>query len=257
MSLVSREKRINKRKTAKKDTRNRRGPKKNNNTVPGEIRELNRIPTQRERSIDLVRTTNSSISWSGTTGWSATNFFDLEFQFNLASVNIFTGGVLLSSVAIPGFGDISQLFEWWRLNKIEMQIFASANGVQQTTAGTSTALPTLLIVFDPNESAALTLSQALQYESLRIVQPASVRNADGYSFSAKPTPLMLAANATTSGSGWFEPSKGPNPFVSTGSAAVQHYGVKMYLDTALAASASNTGVFTFYIRSHFTVKDTI
>jgi len=237
----------------KRKSRKQRKSRSANNRLPDTIRELTRVPQVREQALNLVRTTNYTISWSGNLGWSATGFFDLAFAFSMNSVDIYSNGALLTSVAYPGIADLSNLFEWWRLNKVEVQMFSSSNSLAQTTGGNVAALPVLNIAFDPNDISAISLNSILQYENLRTVQIGNGRYVDGFVFECRPSPALLAQVPV--GSGRLEPQRS-NPFISTDTGAVTCYGVKMVLDPGLAAVATNSGAYTFYFRSHFTVKDT-
>jgi hypothetical protein len=228
-------------------------PSRENNRLPDSITEIRRTPTVKTAGINIMRTVNYTIQYSGNLGWNATGFSDLAFSFSLNSVDIFAGGVLLTSIAFGGLADMSNLFEWWRLKKVEMQIFTSSNNLPQTVAGTVAALPVSNIIFDPNDVAITSLNSALQYASLRTVQIGNGRYADGFTFSAQPTPLLLASSPVADG--LMEPQRS-TPYFSTETGAVRHFGVKIINDPGLAAVATNSVSYTFYVRCHYHMKET-
>lgn len=200
-----------------------------------------------------MRTTNYSVQWSGNLGWSGTSSPDLGMTFSMNSVEVTLGGVFFTSVAFSGITDLSNLFEWWKILKVDIQVFTSSNTLSQTTAGNVAAMPISNIIFDPNDVASTSLSAGLQYGSLRTVQIGQGRHVDGFTFSIKPTPLIEANNPLFVG--LMEPQR-TNPFFSTSTGAVPHYGVKMIQDPGLAGVGTNSIVYTFYIRAHYRVKDT-
>jgi hypothetical protein len=205
--------------------------------------------------MSLIRSTGNQLTYNAaTTKWSSTGFADLEFSFSLAEIRVFAGGVLLTTWPIPGIAELSNLFEWWRLDYVEMQIFPPFN-VADTEGTSFSGLPVFNVVFDGNDTNLITLSDALQYESLKTYQLANIRSSNGLLLKLRPTTLMAAASPSGTFSSIRPEKTKTNPWVSTLNSTIPHYGMKIFVDDL--GYAQNFGQsYGFYVRTHFSVQET-
>lgn len=224
--------------------------------IPGVIQDIARPMQMREPQISFVRAINIPISLNPSTGWNSTGNFDLALAFTLSNVNVYAGGSILAANSVPGSSEITSLFEWWRLDFVEIQMFLNANNVDMTTTAASVSLPIINIAFDPNDVSASSLSSILQYDSLRTIQLGNVRTAEGYTFKCQPRILPLAQLATSTATP--QPIK-PNPqpmWISTDAPNVNHFGVKMQYDPGFATTNALTSNVIMYVRLHYSAQAT-
>lgn len=204
------------------------------------------LGVKRENSFSFVRTaTSAAIPWSGSTGFGAGSQ-DVTMSFSLQNTIIQVGGVISQTVTTPGYAELVNLFELYRIDKVEASFMWNANSF---APGTTTGMPILNICFDPDSSATRTLSDVSQFENLRVVQLGNLRRESGFVVSFVPR-----INYQTFASGYVVPEK--PVWVATTSSATPHYALVAVMDPAGVTGATPVGNLSIYFRYFFTVKDT-
>jgi hypothetical protein len=186
------------------------------------------------------RTTSTALSLYETGGWTNSTLNDLEFTFSLQNTYQYVGGILTATVTNPGYADFVPLFERWRIREIQCMVaFSNNNSSINSPAST---LPLLLTVIDYDDAAAITSTQALQYDNLMIFQlgngatgPPIIR------FKPKAQSQVYAgttAYAVAPEGQWFNTDYPTTP----------HYGLKFVYDNSAGTSTVSIGYVTFYFR---------
>jgi hypothetical protein len=171
--------------------------------------------------------------------------YDMEIDFSLQYVHLYLGGGLYQTLTVPGYSDIANLFQEWKLEYVEVQCIFSNNVAQVTN---TLALPVLMVAVDYQDVNTTSLTQILQYENLRIFQLGNQRgDTSGFILRIKPRPLVTVG-ASSSG------AMGPtNIWLNTDVPSVQHLGLKCFLDTVVA-SANTVGYIEFYFKMHYAAR---
>lgn len=235
-------------KTKNRNARKQKPQKRRTYVVPSnaqrQIIRAPRAPVHRfKRSIQFSNTVWDSGGWGSSPGFGP----DLEFTFSLKQLNVLLGGVSTLSVAMPSYTELQSLFAEWRLNQVKMRMFFSNNNSSINSPATS--LPIFNIVFDPTNSSACPLTQALQYDNLKTLQLGNAAQAPP-EMVFRPRPSLLAYDGVTSGymtdkSGW----------ISTQYPDVPHYCVKVVYDSTTAPGTSTLiGSVNFYFEFDFSMK---
>lgn len=232
---------------------NMRGQRKNRQQLARQGNRVQRDTLVVQRSLSQVsvpvhkfaRTTSQSVPITPNTGFAGLNLFDLEMTFSLNQTQFYVGGVLYSNASNPGASDFTALYDFYRLDKVEVAIMYGANSF---SPGPSTVaqLPILNIVFDPSDSSAISLSSILQYQNLHIVQMGNQRTQNGYTVTCAPRPLISA--------GGTQSAVEMNPWINKDTPGVAYYGIKMFYDNAGSTLATSIGNLTFYVKYHWSFK---
>lgn len=233
----------NKRSASRKNQRSnvKRAPR----ARPEVIMELRRQPTYAAtNTLTAVRSAANVLFYGTNSGWNATSRFDLSFAFTQNTIQVYSGGSVISSWSVPGATDFTPLFQWWRINYVDFQLFSGATnfGANNTPAVPPTNSQAVWnLVFDPNDTDAISLSSILQYENLRTVTLPVNRSVDGLVLRFRPTPLVGGAQVgSTAVRPAFRPEKvRANPWVDMAQLSIPHYGVKTFLDVGMSQSGPN------------------
>lgn len=198
----------------------------------------------------FARTTSQVLNINPSTGFNATGF-DLEMVFSLASTSFFSNGTALSVASNPGSSDFTALYDFYRLDKVEVAFMYSANTVSPA-ALSGMMLPILNIVFDPSDSSTISLSSILQYQNLHTVQLGNLRTQDGYVVACRPRPAAFVA----SGSGGTAVGGGVETplWISKDLPNVNYYGIKAFYDNAGSTLNAVSGTITIYTKYFWSFK---
>lgn len=235
-----------------KQQRSRRQNRPNRQRGSRELVERSKFSQSRQQVQSFSRVTApSSVGIIPATGLGGTASFDMQFTFSLQQTLIYIHGVLVSTVANPGYTDFTSLYDEYALESVEMSFMVDLNSVNPGAAGTM-SLPLLNIVYDPNDSATCSLSDVLQYQDLHTVQLGNQRSQNGYVLKFKPTPLVTASvpDGSFAGSRTF----GGLNWLATRYPTVPHLGVKLFYDNCGSTLATEGGSLVFYIKYNWKMK---
>jgi len=174
------------------------------------------------------------------TGLNASGSYDAEINFSLQQTLVNFGGTLFSTVTNPGYTEILNLFQEYRIDEVEISFMYSNNTSQINNVSN---LPNFLIAADYTDSAAITAPAIMQFENLRVVQLGNYRGDSGPTFKLKPKyldgALVVGQNA-----GW----------LSVLQPTAVHYGLKFVYDPVSNASNVSVGNLSLYVRYHITAR---
>jgi len=234
----------------------RRGRKTRTQNSPSDLVELAHVSRTRESSITCRRAISIPLTLNPSLGWSSSGHFDLGLTFSASIVNSYLGGVVATANSIPGSGDIPGLFEWWRIDFVEIQFLLNGNDLVVNNANAVAALPVLNIAFDPNDSSTFSLSSILQYENLKTVQMGNMRNAEGYTIRFRPTVLPTVVYSGGTLSALTRPERQKPVDCSTDFLAAEHYGLKIFYDPGLFNTNGTVANINMYCHIQYTLSNT-
>jgi hypothetical protein len=192
-----------------------------------------------------VRMTTNTVPITPSTGWNAAGF-DLEISFSLNNTSFYIGGVLAGTAANPGASDFTALYDFYRLESVEVSLMYGANMFAPGTAAVA-QLPIMNIAFDPSDLSVTSLSSILQYQNLRTVQLGNQRTQNGYVVSCKPRPLLTGGGSATA-------VVETNPWLNKDTPTIPYYGLKIFYDNAGSTAATVIGIVSFYIKYHWAFR---
>lgn len=209
------------------------------------IVERNRFSQSNVPIHKFSRMTTNTVPITPSTGWNASGF-DLEISFSLNSTNFYIGGVLAGTAANPGASDFTALYDFYRLDSVEVSLMYGANMFAPGTAAVA-QLPIMNIAFDPSDISVTSLSSILQYQDLHTVQMGNQRTMNGYVVQCKPRPLLTAGGTATA-------VVQENPWINKDTPTIPYYGLKIFYDSAGSTAATVIGIVSFYIKYHWSMK---
>lgn len=131
------------------------------------------------------------------------------------------------SFVIPDSSDFQRLFDFFRLNRVDMKMIWQANEHIYQTAGGTLVTPLIHCVTDKDDTGLFSLNDLLQYPTHRAIQLGSINNYQATHTVIKPgvqiesqTDLLSTLPSTTRYSPWCD----------TGVPNVKHNGIKLSWD---------------------------
>lgn len=180
---------------------------------------------------------------------------NIQFIFTLAGVQVLFNGAAGFTAAMPGFSDMSGLFDNYMISQIDVMAIATWDGNQVSGNNVVGQLPYIVHAFDVDDAAATAASAMMQKTGAKFTQIAS----------SGPNPIMLRKiypaqasmvyNTLTTTA--YTPKRG---FVDMANTAVPHYGYKLALDNtykAAAATSTDIGSINFIFRYHIKLRYTL
>lgn len=194
------------------------------------------------------RTVSYNVGISESTGWAGGGLFDLEFSFSLESLFVYIGGVTSATVGVPGYTDLTNLYERWRIKEVVCTpIFSNNNS---SINSPTLALPLLLCVVDYDDVSVVLKTDLQQYSNLMVFQfgngatgPPNIRFV--------PRAQTLQYNGASSGYSVATPGS----WFNTDYPAVPHYALKFYFDNQGVSGSALIGQFSFYFTFTFEMSE--
>jgi hypothetical protein len=175
------------------------------------------------------------------TGFAGTGF-DIEMTFSLQNTYVSVAGGAAVTYVNPGYGDIVNLFQEWKINFVEVMFLYSNNCSQ---INNTVNLPVLQVAADFVNATATTSSQMLQYQDMKVIQLGNYRGDAGPVFKLKPRfGIGTGPTFIPNGSEW----------LSTLAPTTQHNCLKVYYDSFASASATSVGSLGFYVRYNISAR---
>lgn len=155
-------------------------------------------------------------------------------------------------VDLPNYSEFINLFDQYRIVKIDLQFIPSWEGSNKSTSALAdTCLPTLVTVEDHNDSNLLT-SRA-DYQQYRTYRETILSAQRPVTITVKPQPAMAVF-----GGGVFSSYAQPGDAVwlDTASYTVDHYGLKWAVIWPLAGTGVAAGFLTVIAKYTLQMRDT-
>lgn len=171
-------------------------------------------------------------------------FYDMELSFSLQQTLVYINGNLVTTVANPGFSEIVNLFQEYRIDEVEVMFLYNNNTSQVSN---TTNLPILQVAVDYTGTASINQAAILQFENLRVIQMGNYRGEGGPSFRFKPRPFI---NGATSFFG------APDQWISVLVPTIPYNSLKMVYDPVSTASTISVGNIELYVRYHISARKT-
>lgn len=174
----------------------------------------------------------------------------LQMVFSLTAVSFTTGAGPLVAPLVPSSSEFSTLFDQWRIDFVEMEIFFSGNSQAVFTAGST--LPLLWYADDYDDANNTTLSMIQQYPRVKI---AAFGEDGGHVLRHRVVPkasLVVSDGAGTYGNA---PQLNGPTWIDVANPGTPHYGVKMCLDTFGRTAAGDLGSINVVSKIHFSFKN--
>lgn len=160
---------------------------------------------------------------------------DFAGGFGFSPTNLWLNGV--SSTAIDGASDITNLFDACRVVKVEMVLLPSCNSLDYANVVTTTRnIPYAYIAADKNDSTAPNQASILQFDNLHVTSMDHVIRYTCYPKTKSEGAIILSR------SNW----------VLTG-VDQPYFGIKLYIDNTTTNQANAGGSINFII--HYECKD--
>jgi hypothetical protein len=127
---------------------------------------MDRIPTYTFTRTANINVAISSLGIVPSVG--IVPFLGFSIWYTNQNAYIWGNSTNYSTVAVPGYSDLSALFDEVQVDKVEMEIYATA--LENTANGSNTGSPVIVLVTDYNDKNALaTPGDALQYADAKVI----------------------------------------------------------------------------------------
>lgn len=199
------------------------------------------------------RTMQFSVPYVPSTGFQiGTANYGMSLSFSLSTIKVTTGTV--TTLPVPGYTDLTSLFDKWRIVGATVKIFFQNN--TSLTSSILTCMPLVNYVWDTNDDSLTQFASILQYPFVRQFQFGNGATAAGCLLtSGKPLAHLGTGDDVIGGTtGGTRPEK-YGAWCDTTAPGVQHNALKFFLDSFSATQATSEGAFSFYVDMVYQCKD--
>ena len=207
------------------------------------------------RTVTFWRKTQISYSLNQLTGFQAAGN-NVNFGFSLGRLIGFTNGTFQISQPMPQFSEFQELFDYYKINAVKLQIFFTKN-TADLSGGSTQGMPLLLLCNDFDDIAEpMTRESMMQRVGCRHVQfDASNVNGIAHYIKPKPATVLVQTNVadgtlTSSNSG----VQFGTQWVDTASSNIVHNGIKVLYDNQGVTTSTVLGNITFVFDVCFEFK---
>lgn len=229
---------------------------------------LSRMARWRGRSAPLVhrfkRTASTNASGSylqittdtlGIPSFSAGGIIsdNIQLAFSLQELRLYVGGTLAATTTIPGYTELTALFDTWCIEKVDVMFLPSFNGQTMSTNVLSN-LPSIVYAVDTDDSNAADRTALQQYGNCKYT---SLINTDQSPLKLATFRPRIQVPMYQAGVNWAYGEAGRNTrWVDTATPGCMHYGFKAAMDASLKTGAlsSYMGQIDIVVRYHFALK---
>jgi len=177
----------------------------------------------------------------------------LAFTYTLQGIQIrgSSGLGYLASINLPNSSDFTNLFDHYRIDKVELKLISTCTDVGVT--GTSSHMMPIIWVFNDNDDglAPTTSSQFLEREGLRMLSfsDTNIKNHTVYPRTAVQNYNGIALSGYGQGSKY--------AFVDCAYPNVEYYGTKLSYQAPGNVANINMATISFFVKYHMTFKGVI
>lgn len=223
---------------------------------------LTRAPTQSVFKFSRLASSNANatnalpiqIKTDGLTGRpvfsnGSTSSANLQLRFSLATTDIFLNGLISSSFDMPGFSDFTNLFEEYRIDKVDIMVLPTYSSGNVITGTSANQLPWIVYVGDSTDVDGENSLELMQRQSAKFTQLTNNGVHPPVLCTVYPKSQAVLSGSST-------PQAPGTRWVSTDDYGIPHYGFKMALDDSYNGYALNTTLaqLNFILRYHVSFK---
>lgn len=174
----------------------------------------------------------------------------MNFVFALSGVSYYINGVGSGFISFPNYSEFTSLFDQYQLKTMEVELYWSKNVA--TESGTNAVQPLIWSAFDYDDATNTTLANLQQYPAVRT----TILGEDGGKvLRMSLTPRARYQLPDGAGGTGYSPTMASNPWIDCSYPAVEHYGVKTYLDTFGRTASLDIGTIKVVVRGSFAFKN--
>lgn len=186
-----------------------------------------------------------------TFGLSNSGRYDIQMSFCLDTVNVYLGGTLFATYAVPSSSEFVNLYDQYRIDWIDVDITFNSNN--SSTNSPTQSMPKIWFAEDHNDVNGVTLPQIMQYDNVQVWQT-GMGVGVMKRIRVKPTTNtlvyytnVLSAYKKNSNKEWLD----------TQYASIPYYGVKMYVDPIVYTTGTQViGYISMNFAYHITCQAT-
>lgn len=197
----------------------------------------------------FTRTLNFDLNINPSTGF-ATAGNNLNLVFALQGVSYFINGTGVGLIAFPNYSEFTALFDQYMIESMEVELYWSKNSAAES--GTNAVQPLIWSAYDYDDASNTSLSSLQQYPAIRST---ALGEDGGKVLKMKISPVPRVQLPDGSGGTAYAPTLDRNPWIDCGYPAVEHLGVKTYLDTFGRTASLDIGTIKVVVRGHFAFKN--
>lgn len=240
----------------------RKNVKKSTSSKFGKKPKLVRSPAERVYKFTRLASSNSNatnalplqIKTNSLTGrpefsTGVTSGSNLQLRFSLTTTDIYLNGLLSSSFDMPGFSDFTNLFEEYRLDKVDIMVLPTYSNNGIITGSSPSQLPWIVYVADSTDNDGENSLELMQRPNAKFTQLTNLGQEPPVLCSVYPKSQAVLSGSTT-------PQSPGTRWVSTDDATIPHFGFKMALDDSYNGYTVNTTLcqFNLILRYHVSFK---
>lgn len=162
-----------------------------------------------------------------------------------------------TTVAMPGYTELSSLFDQWRIDRVDMQaIFSSTNHNLVSSASSTISMPVIRVVSDYDDTDVSSSTNLLEYPQVRTIQLGNMQ-AKGIRHTIFRPAIQMDAEGL---SGTVSSVQKRSPWVDCGEPQITHAGIKVaYADFGSTAPDYSpdvlVGVVKFQFKVYYTLRN--
>ena len=196
------------------------------------------------KTYSFVRSTSIAFAVNPANGFTGSaSDYGIGINYQLSTI-VLNGPA--STATIPSSAEFIALFDSWRIKKVDLEFYFSANSA--STGSANAILPVSWICNDPSDSTRPADAATIQQkEGVKTFQPVAGQ-VTRWTVRPRPASAVYQSGAF---SGYSEDIA--NPWLSTAFPAVENYATKIYMQPARTAS-NDVGTMQIFFKVHFEFK---
>lgn len=202
------------------------------------------------RSVTFWRKTEINVPLNQSTGWVSGGVgqgLSLNWGFALGRIFGFINGNFFFSPLVPNASDFQNLFDYYKIEAVKMQVFFIKNTSDQS-GGSTIGMPILLLANDFDDILeTMTLATMNERVGCRHVQ-FNADNLNGINHYIKPKATQVLVQSDVSTGFQSSSSSGINfgsQWIDVATSNIIHNGIKVFYDNQGLTGASALGNVTF------------
>lgn len=192
------------------------------------------------------RCLSQNFTWNPLSGLGASGA-DLCITNSLSMTDFIINGTSIASPSIPNASEFTNLFDQYRLKRIDYEIYWSQN---LSNAGTAAPIPVVHIVNDYNTVASFSKSDIFQHPDLKTYQCDPQKPIKWFVYPHVRSDVLTNGGLVSSSAMNLRA-----PWIDTSSASIQHLGTLVYIDNLGRTTNADYGTFLFKVIYHMEFKN--
>ena len=180
---------------------------------------------------------------------SLTSSANVQLRFSLTTTDVYFNGLLSSSFDLPWAGDFTNLFEEYRLDKIDIMLLPTYCNSGISSGNGPAQLPWIVYVADSTDNDGENSIELMQRPSAKMTQLTNIGMHPANLCTVYPKSQAVLSGSST-------PQAPGTRWISTADASIPHYGFKMALDDSYNGyTVNNTfAQLNIVLRFHMSFK---